>query len=121
VDKLHEILRGGEMSKEKGVIKHQSEKLVNKAKEKLTPDEPVREAVKPETVKLETVKLETVKKETVRLGVDNHLVDSLIFPAYGEDYLIESVARGGSDVPKDKEAEIRRAAKQRGYALAEVE
>jgi hypothetical protein len=111
VDKLHEILQGGEMSKEKGVIKHQSEKLVNKAKEKLTPDEPVREAVKPEPV----------EKETVRLGVDNHLVDSLIFPADGEDYLIESVARGGSDVPKDKEAELIRAAKQRGYALAEVE
>jgi hypothetical protein len=116
VDKLHEILRGGEMSKEKGVIKHQSEKLVNKAKEKLTPDEPVREAVKPEAVKPEPI-----KKETVRLGVDNHLVDSLVFPAYGEDYLIESVARGGSEVPKDKEAEIRRAAKQRGYTLAEVE
>jgi hypothetical protein len=116
VDKLHEILRGGEMSKEKGVIKHQSEKLVNKAKVKLTPDEPVREAVKPEAVRPEPV-----KKETVRLGVDNHLVDSLIFPADGEDYLVESVARGGSDIPNDKEAELIRAAKQRGYTLAEVE
>jgi hypothetical protein len=116
VDKLHEILRGGDMSKEKGVIKHQSEKLVTKAKEKLTPDEPVREAVKPETVKPEPV-----KKETVRLGVDNHLIDSYEFDLGDEKFLVESVNRGGSEIPKDREDEIRRAAKQRGYVLAEVE
>lgn len=100
------------MTKEKGVIKHQSEKLVGKAKDAVNPEptKPVNADAKAEP-----------KKETVRLGVDNHLVDSLIFPAYGEDYLIESVARGGSEVPKDKEAELIRAAKQRGYALAEVE
>ena len=96
------------MPDKKGVVKHQSEKLVDKAKEKLAPEEPKREP-------------QPAKKETVRLGVDNHLVDSLVFPVDGEKILVESVARGGSEVPKDKEAEIRRVAKTQGYQLAEVE
>jgi hypothetical protein len=119
MDKLHEILRGGDMSKEKGVIKHQSEKLVTKAKEKFTPDlapeEPVREAVKPEPVK----KASEVK--TVRRGIDNHLIDSLEFDLKGEKFLVNSVHKGGSDIPADRVEEIEKAANQQGYFLARVE
>lgn len=120
VDKLHEILKGGEVSKEKGV-KQKVEQFVDKAlnqehqKPEASKPEPVKSVASPVAPKAEP------KKETVRLGVDNHLVESLYFPADGEDYLIESVARGGSEVPKDKEAELIRAAKVRGYQLAEVE